>query len=737
MRLKSQEFHPTRQGLLADRRFQRVCVLFAIFTGFALRFYRLDSQELGQLEGAALAFRDLSVIDLVRLFAGQEEPLQPGSFWLQNLWHSLTGTSEFALRSISAFCSLLAVPLTYRFAKDLQLRELSALGACLLMALNAYAIWYTQDVLIYSLSLALSSASAALALRVISGKGGRVSPIAYAFCTAATFYTHVCAVLLLVVQNLYLLYLLAREQRAGKSAPSARPARPLLLRWTFSQLLTGALCAPWIASALPAISKLTLRGTETSLATALAWPFKGIAIGFFVPDSAWQISLGGIYAVTIIAAAVLGAVLSERRKSCREDDPKVSFEIEQPGVPAPQNEPARFPAHNPTLLLLLYVLVSLPFFWQPLYVFPFAFGIPHAGMLPSFLLLLVIGLGNIGDWIEGRPGRRWNRWVERYDARALFSLIPFRAGRKVAVLLFLVIVAGNMISLGNSHFNPKFSRSRALRELAGLLENLGAGLNPEEVRFAQYLHDPALWGYYYTGPVETISLIPWPYHLQGARDAVNAQRSAGVRRIILLFRVDKDLEDIELGMDAFASRLGLESPAQSQTRGEIIEFARQALASAYRLAGQETAGPWLVELYDRPDSKQWRLLDAEFASGLTLERAQVSPDFPPVGGRLVVHMEWSGDLTALTGGEKLFLHLLDESGNLVAQWDSEFRMDNGPGSTSVALPIPATLPAGRLRLIAGLYDVSVEGAPRILTASGEDSLLLVHFQVAGCDACGR
>ena len=124
--MKSQEFHPKRQGLLADRQFQRVFVLFAIFIGFVLRFYRLDSQELGQFEGAALSLRDLSVIDLVQLFLGQEEPLQPGSFWLQNLWHSLTGTSEFAIRSISAFCSLLAFPLTYRFAKDLQLSKFSA-----------------------------------------------------------------------------------------------------------------------------------------------------------------------------------------------------------------------------------------------------------------------------------------------------------------------------------------------------------------------------------------------------------------------------------------------------------------------------------------------------------------------------------------------------------------------------------------------------------------------------------
>ena len=92
----------------------------------------------------------------------------------------------------------------------------------------------------------------------------------------------------------------------------------------------------------------------------------------------------------------------------------------------------------------------------------------------------------------------------------------------------------------------------------------------------------------------------------------------------------------------------------------------------------------------------------------------------------------------MTGGEKLFLHLIDESGNLVAQWDPEFRMDGSLVLTSVAMPIPPRhYQSGPIRLIAGLYDVNTEGAPRILTESGEESLLLVYFQVAACDACGR
>ena len=48
-------------------------------------------------------------------------------------------------------------------------------------------------------------------------------------------------------------------------------------------------------------------------------------------------------------------------------------------------------------------------------------------------------------------------------------------------------------------------------------------------------------------------------------------------------------------------------------------------------------------------------------------------------------------------------------------------MDGSQVLTSVAMPIPETLPSGPMRLIRRLYDANTEGAPRILTESGEES----------------
>ena len=244
-----------------------------------------------------------------------------------------------------------------------------------------------------------------------------------------------------------------------------------------------------------------------------------------------------------------------------------------------------------------------------------------------------------------------------------------------------------------------------------MLERWSAGLYLDEVHILQSFPDPTLFFYYYKGDVEDSVLPRHDHDLEGATAAVSALRDSNVLRVLLPVSLNDDQEGPNL--------------------------ARQALSSSYQLAAQETFGPWQVELYSRPYPEAWLLLEEGFANGLVLERVQVSPQWPPAGGRLVVHMEWRGDHAALTGGEKIFLHLVDESGNLIAQWDPEFRMVSAEHWIAAAMPIPSKVPDGSLRLLAGLYDVSVEGAPRIMTDSGEDALQIAFFRFTDCDVCGR
>ena len=735
-----EDFSTNRHRLPADRQSLRAAVLIAVLIGFALRLYRLDSQELGELEGVVYGLRHSSFSQLVQLALDWEEALLPVSFWLQNVWHRITGPSEFAIRSISAFCSVLAVPLTYRIAADIRIGTFATLAAVLLAAVNSYAILHTQLVLHHSLGLALTTASILLALRIIGGVGGRKTLVAYVICTASTFYTHSFAVLPLLAQNLYVLFLLARDRRGGGSASAQGPAGSLPVRWTVSQIAVGILCTPWLVSAWPSITDFTTRAPSTPWVYEFLGQIGILTIGHAVPTPTWKLG-SGLFAFAIIVAAILGIFLAERGVLDRGNRAISGWVGPEEGeFSEAQKAGPQHLSSGPTVLFLLSFLVAVLTRWTPAGTFFPGFLWTYIALaLTPVLLLLAMGLGNIDDYVESRLGRRWKTWTGCTNASVLKAMNRIGIGKVTAAILILVIFAGNLFSFRNFHFESEFSKSRGLRELARMLDSWGAGLNKADVRFAQpYFIDPALWSYYYTGEeIEDVSLLPRPMDLEAALEAVRGLRSSGVQSVILLVRSDLDLEEAELDLQEWANRWGLEINRQRQTRAGITSNVRQALSSSYQLAGQETVGPWIVELYSRPHPQEWRLFAVEFANGLTLERAQISPNIPPAGGRLVVHMEWSGDPTVLTGGEKIFLHLLDETGNLVAQWDPELRLDSSQVLKSVAMPIPPTLPDGPLRLIVGLYDVSIDGAPRIPTEAGEDSLLLVYFQAEACDACGR
>ena len=705
------ETQSARQINLADMKFHRIAVLLIILFGFALRFFRLGVQELSDLEAFTHQISQVPFLVQVQVFPQIRVPYMVGSFWMQHIWLSLTGTSEFALRSTSALCGTIAIPLAFRLATGLRLSAFTTLAATLLMAVNSYAVWTSQDVLLQSLGLVLATCSVLLGLRILSGRSSRKDVFSYVIVTVVAIYTQFYVVLALLTQNLYVLFLLALERRPRPSEEGSPLSGHLLRSWAWAQIAIVALTAASLLSMLARVDPLNVDGTHWKTWAWLRWMFGRLTLGDYVPDITWHF-VTIPFALALVAIAVASAFLVERRKTAQfENVDEYVRDVEGGDASGDEKASFRLRGHYGIVLLLLYLLVSLlpvwvtPFFWWSPFFWSF-----HAIELLPFLLLLAIGLKNIGDFVESHLGWRWRIWAEDPEAVGLFTLKNIPVGRVAAASLLLFIVAGNFFTLRNYHFDPEFTKSRGRRELAGLLERWSAGLSPANVYFIESLADSSLW-YYYTGDVEHSNLQSLPGESETAEETVNDLLNDGVRRIIYV--------------------------VASEGNDEAKEISRQAISLSYQLAAQETTGPWLVELYAHADHQEWRILDVDFANGLTLERAQVSPVFPPAGGRLVVHMEWSGDPSSLTGGEKLFLHLIDEAGNLVAQWDPEFHMDRSPVLTSVAMPIPSTLPDGPLRLVGGLYDVTVEGAPRILTDSGEDSLQLIYFHFTDCDVCGR
>ncbi|MCS6844618.1 MAG: hypothetical protein NZ528_09930 [Caldilineales bacterium] len=175
-------------------------------------------------------------------------------------------------------------------------------------------------------------------------------------------------------------------------------------------------------------------------------------------------------------------------------------------------------------------------------------------------------------------------------------------------------------------------------------------------------------------------------------------------------------------------RLGLLNPAAGRNdapfAGQTADLAITVLPSTRRFqpsAPLDVGGPanfaFLVELL----GARWDSDPADLRPGQALAIT--------LGWRAVQRME-----TSYTG----FVHLLDAEGRLVAQDDHVPLGGRKPTNTWLAgevvedpyvLPLPADLPPGAYRLVAGLYDAGRPGLPRLRTDDGRDSVLLAEVTV--------
>ncbi|MEJ5246298.1 MAG: glycosyltransferase family 39 protein [Caldilinea sp.] len=280
--------------------------------------------------------------------------------------------------------------------------------------------------------------------------------------------------------------------------------------------------------------------------------------------------------------------------------------------------------------------------------------------------------------------------------------------RGAALLLLAALLAGMTLSLYRHYADPAYSKTRGWRDLAAALERFSAGLPAEQVRIAQNFPDPTLW-YYYRGAVEHIVLPPGPHDEAGARAAVDALAKAGVRRILLPLQPAANWDDRDLAVAALAQ-------------------------SPYDRVDEERVGVWPLLLYaGQPSPRVEKEINALFENGFLLhgvsglEEQQVVP-----GGLLtftLVGMRPPGDVGAL----KLSVQLLNDDGALATQQDlplTEWRRGDGRTMTrNYGLRLPAELPPGGYRLIAVLYDPTIEGLPRIRTMDGAELVELATFRI--------
>jgi hypothetical protein len=651
-------------------------LLLILLLGWGLRLWRLDYQELRGDEVFGYFFSLRPFDDMVQATVDLQEPHPVASYVVQQEWLGWAGHSEFALRFSSVWFGLLAVVLLWRLAQALTLPTTTALLATLLLAISPYTIWHSQDARMYSMSLALTTASTWLMIGWLQ-RQRRSWAIAYTVVSWLALHTHYFSVFVLVAQNLFVLtrlflipvvktlVFLLLEKRL-KSLLQL-PMRFTLINWLTLQATIAFFYGPWLLRVQGTLTNYHGNGDSPGMGDMVRRAGSVFLVGESVPaeQQLWWALLAG-------ALLIWGGVCLVR---------------------------AGANGQRTLLLLSFYLGVPLLATWWSAMQRPIFNERYLVAAAPPFYLLLAVGLGQSG-WLAGWGARRLK------PASATQSALKRTGLRAVIVVgVWLVLVLGLVLSLQRHYSDPVYSKTRGWRTLAATLVQWSAGLPPEKVRLAQNFPDPTLW-YYYRGDVTHLVLPPGAKDEAGARAAVQGLRTAGVERVLL--------------------------PLQPAINWDDRGIAAGTLATAYQLLYEAPIGVWPVQLYVAPPTNLMPV-DVAFQNGMKLVGIATQPATMTSGNVLAVALDWQGNGATLSGTEKVFVQLLNSAGQLVAQDDRPLSLlTKQPIMSSLALYgilLPVTLPPGDYQLIAGLYDPAQPGAPRVLTTAGVDHTVIKTIPV--------
>ncbi len=433
----------------------RAALLLTVLTGYGLRVWRLDFQELRGDEAFGYFFSRSSYARIVADTLALREPHPVASYFVQKTWLGLAGDSEFALRYAGVFFSVAAIALIYRLARGAGLPDRVAVLSAALLAISPYAIWHSQDARMYSMSLALTLASSVLALAWLQRRGAARGAV-YVAVSLLALHAHYFAVFIVLAQNLYMLVLvIVRRIRPG-----------MWTRWIGLQVALVALYAPWLFAARQLLLGYGGNGDSPALGEALLRALSVFAVGESTPAEQ-----RAYWALLAFASAGMGAVAVAFYEPDREREGHAAG-------------PPRMP-----LFFALYLGVPILATWFGAVSRPIFDERYLAAAAPPFFVLVAAAL----LWVKP-PG-------EMVDRRRAVAL------RLTAVALLVVLLGGSVASLARYYGDPAYSKTRGWRMLAGTLDRLSACVPADEARLIQNYPDPTLW-YYYSGPIAHLVLPP-------------------------------------------------------------------------------------------------------------------------------------------------------------------------------------------------------------------------------------
>jgi len=283
-------------ALLESKQNRTLFLLLILAAGAALRFYALAAEsfwfdETYSVWGAGHNVAWHIAQSVQRIFP-------PLYYLLLHFWLVL-GKSEFAVRSLSVLIGLASIVAVYALACELFDARVGLLSAFLL-TVSPLHLWYSQEARMYILVAALGLASAYFMLLALR-RGRLWHWLAYVLCSVLAMNAHYFAVFLVPFQNLYVLYLLARQARASRYAQdyARRAGGEVQARFVDPRQAGANLWKRWLASqvAIGALSIVGLAGilsTETVYWWGLLDTWHGAPTWRDVVSTLFSFSLGTI-----------------------------------------------------------------------------------------------------------------------------------------------------------------------------------------------------------------------------------------------------------------------------------------------------------------------------------------------------------------------------------------------------------------------------------------------------------
>lgn len=254
--------------------------LVILLLAAAARFHQLGAQSLWYDEGVAYAHARRSLPELIPLL--QRNVHAPAYFALLGVWEDIAGASEFSLRALSAFFSILSAAWTYALGRRL-FHPIAGLAAAALVAFNTFSVYYAQEARMYAMLAAVAGGSmwvyvgflrqAARGLRRHALIG---AVIALGLLNGIGMYTHLAYALVMLTQALMTLLWRPAAWRA-------------LLAYIAAGLFSLVLFSPWLPLALSQAFAQPNLSDAVSLDQMLR-----ILQGWFAFGSAFEFSMGNM-----------------------------------------------------------------------------------------------------------------------------------------------------------------------------------------------------------------------------------------------------------------------------------------------------------------------------------------------------------------------------------------------------------------------------------------------------------